>query len=358
MKPLCWLALIASFAQLLGAQTPVAAKPSSQVASKLHEDRPKRFFSNDSFWNQTLPEHPEIDPRSNYWIHLMETDAQKSPGLGINATRYTIPVYEVDANTPLKTVLPNSTFYRHAKDFPERVPIPDKAVSDNLSDHHLALIDWASDTGWDMWEAIYRNGQWYSNTGIRYKLDGSGVFSTAELGMKNNDSVHQYGPGRASGVPIIAGLIMYREAEDLEIDHKIAGATRFVAFHEFVFPAAWTDGDCEGGIPEGAVLQLDPKLDLSKFDLTPEEKAVAQAMQRYGVVLVDYANGNVIYAEGLYGQNQNSWSGKLREWSGGIVNIPLEHYRVLAVKNSVHEGLARRDSRDKYNPHCRAQTSP
>ncbi len=272
--------------------------------------------------------------------------------MGINATRYTIPVYYVDANTPLKSVLPNSAFYRHARDFPEQVPIPDKAVSDNLSDHHLALIDWANDTGWDMWEAINRNGQWYSNTGIRYKLDGPGVFTTAELGMKNNDSVHQYGPGRASGVPIIAGLIMYPEAESLEIDHKIAAATRFVAFQHFVSPATWTDGECVNGVPEGAVLQLDPKLDLSKFELTAEEKTVARALQRYGAVLVDYADGNVIYAEGLYGQNQYSWAGKLREWSGGIVTIPLEDYRVLAVKNSVHEGLVRRD---ENNPHCSGQ---
>jgi hypothetical protein len=343
------LILVVSVAPLLVAQAPAAVRPSSHIAQAPHGDKPKRFFSDESFWNQPLPANPEIDPRSDYWIGLMKIDAKKNIGLGINATRYTIPVYEVDANTPLKTVLPNSTFYHHAKDFPDRVPIPDKAVSDNLSDHHMALIDWANDTGWDMWEAINRDGQWYSNTGIRYKLDGPGVFDTAELGMKNNDSVHQYGPGRASGVPIIAGLIMFHEAESREIDHKIAGATRFVAFQEFVFPATWTDGECEGGIPEGAVLQLDPKLDLSKFELTPEERAVARAMQRYGVVLVDYADGNVIYAEGLYGQNQNSWTGKLREWSGGVVNIPLENYRVLKVKNSVHEGLVRRD---ENNPHC------
>jgi hypothetical protein len=56
-----------------------------------------------------------------------------------------------------------------------------------------------------------------------------------------------------------------RRGEAGEIRHKIAAASRFCAYKEFVFPAAWTDGFTEGGIPEGTVIQLDPSLDLSKF---------------------------------------------------------------------------------------------
>ena len=59
-----------------------------------------------------------------------------------------------------------------------------------------------------------------------------------------------------------------------EIRHKIAAASRFCAFKEFVFPAAWTDGFTEGGIPEGTVIQLDPTLDLDQFELTREERIV------------------------------------------------------------------------------------
>jgi len=324
-----------------------AQAPSSATA------QPKRFFSDESFWNQPLPANPEVDRRSSYWIGLMKTDTQRN--VGVNATRFTIPVYEVSAATPLKTVLPNSTFYQHAKDFPEKAPIPDGALPDAQSDHHLALIDRAAHTAWDMWEAENRGGQWYSNTGIKYDLDGPGVFSTAALGVKNGESVHQHGPGRAPGVPIIAGLAMYDEVESGHIRHKIAAATRFVAYQEFVFPAAWTDGTCDGGIPEGSVLQLDPKLDLSQFDLTAEERTLARAMQEYGIVLVDYAGANVVYAEGLYGQKGRSWDGKIREWTGGIVRIPMENYRVLAVKNSVHMG-------DKHYqehiPLCKAQPAP
>jgi hypothetical protein len=33
----------------------------------------KRFFSEDSFWNTPLPANPEIDPRSEHCIRLLES---------------------------------------------------------------------------------------------------------------------------------------------------------------------------------------------------------------------------------------------------------------------------------------------
>jgi hypothetical protein len=348
MKNLPFIVITLALAIRCDAQSPPANGVQQQPGHISNKPETRRFFSDESFWNQPLPVNPEIDARSPQWIALMKRDPMKN--FGVNATRYTIPIYEINEKTPLKTVLPNSDFYQHAKDFPKQVPIPDDAVSDDQNDHHLALVDWSRNTAWDLWGAELRNGQWYSYTGIRYRLDGPGVFSTKELGMKNNDSVHQYGPGRASGVPIIAGLIREEEARSGRIEHKIAAASQFVAFQEFVFPAAWTDGACIGGIPEGAVIQLDPKLDLTKYDLTPEEITVARALQEYGLVLLDYAGANVIYAEGLYGSKDKSWQGRLREWNGGLITIPVESYRVLAVKNSVHEGLRWRQNEN--NPHC------
>lgn len=298
--------------------------------------KPKRFFSDESFWNQPIPANPEIDPRSSRWIELLKQDHERN--FGVNATRFTIPVYEVDEKTPLHTVYPNSMYFKHGPGFGKDIPIPDDAVSDAQSDAHLALIDRKRNLAWDMWYAKRRNGEWYSNTGMKYRLDGSGVFDRKQFPIKTGDSIHQYGPGRAAGVPIIAGLIMYDEALSGAIEHKIAAASSFVGFREFCFPATWTDGPYKGGIPEGAVIQLDPKLNLDQFGLTPVERTIARALQGYGMVLVDYAGGNVIYAEGLYGKKDRSWDGKIREWSGGIINIPVENFRVLKVSNPVLDG--------------------
>ncbi len=314
-----------------------------------------RFFSDSSFWNLPIPENAETDPRTPGWIKLLETEPS---GLNfkLNTENWTIPVYEVDQSTPLSKVgllyltaedkvhwHTTKEHFGHGKGF-DSVPIPQTASPDPQSDSHMALIDRNKNLVWDMW-ALSKDtsGNWRSATGMKYRLDGSGVFNTDELGMKDGESVHFYGPSRAAGVPAIAGLILYDEVKEGEIRHKIAAASRFCAYKEFVYPAAWTDGFTEGGIPEGSTIQLDPKLDLSKFSLTREEIIMCKALQKYGMVLVDIAQGQAIYAEGLWGHPGKLWKDKLRE-IGGISQIPYSNYRVIKVTGAVHKG----DGRSKF----------
>jgi hypothetical protein len=227
------------------------------------------------------------------------------------------------------------------------VPIPPEASPDPKADSHLAVVDWEQHRVWDMW-ALSRNpdGTWKSATGMVYAADGPGVFSTAEIGVKDGESVHFHGPSRAAGVPAVAGLIMYDEVAAGEIRHKIAAASRFCAYKEFVFPAAWTDGFTEGGIPEGSVIQLDPTLDLNQFQLTREERIVCVALQRYGMVLVDIAQGQPIYAEGLWGHPGKSWKGKLSHGANGITKLGFRHFRVLTSGPATQQG----DGRSKFAP--------
>jgi hypothetical protein len=318
----------------------------------------QRFFNDSSFWNQPIAEDAAIDERSVGWIKLLETEPS---GLNfkLNCEKWTIPVYEVDTKTPLSKIglyyltaqekihwHTDKAHFGHGKGF-DSIPIPKTASPDPQADSHMAVIDRSRNLVWDMW-ALSKDslGNWSSATGMVYELDGSGVFNTEEIGVQDGESVHFYGPSRAAGVPAIAGLIMYDEVMEGEIRHKIAAASRFCAFKEFVYPAAWTDGFTDGGIPEGSVIQLDPNLDLSKFNLTKEEIILCKALQNYGMVLVDIAQGQAIYAEGLWGQPGKSWDGKLPE-IGGISKIPYSNYRVLQAKNPVFKG----DGRSKFqNP--------
>ncbi len=318
----------------------------------------RRFFSDESFWNQPIPAGAEIDRRSPEWIRLLESEPT-SQGFILNTTQWTIPVYEVDSSTPLvevgyvaitpaEKVRWHTTRDRfgHGPGF-GRVPIPPQAEPDPKFDSHLAIVDWERNLVWDMW-AVSRNpdGSWKSATGMVYAANGPGVFSTVELGVKDGESIHFHGPSRAAGVPAVAGLIRYDEVMAGEIRHKIAAASRFCAYKEFVFPAAWTDGFVEGGIPEGSVIQLDPKLDLTAFKLTREERIVAVALQRYGMVLVDIAQGQPLYAEGLWGHPGKSWEGKLQHGGGGLARIPFRHYRVLQAGPVTRQG----DGRSKFAP--------
>ncbi len=305
---------------------------------------PPRFFSDNSFWNQPIPENAEIDPRSDYWISLLERDPS-GENFGLNIESYTIPIYEVDSKTvPFQKVKSKRTwegedgfFTGHEPEFDSLgVPIPDYLVPSPGTDKHAAIVDWKANMVWDMfWVKQLEDGSWISATGMVYPLNGSGVFRTSDFKVKINESIHKYGPGVAAGMPIIAGVIRYDEVKYGEIRHKLAGAVRYVAFQEFVFPATWTDGNFDGGIPEGAVLQLDPDLDLTQFDLTESELTVAKALQEYGVVLVDFSAGSTIRAEFLGDHSGKSWDGLLRGWEipGGIKTIPVSNYRVLKIEN-------------------------
>ncbi len=336
----------------------VVATMSAAAAPASTPPAPRRFFSDDSFWNQPIPGNAEVDPRTERWIKLLETEPTGENFL-VNCKQWTIPVYEVNSSTPLQKVgllaiTPEEKirwhtdrgFFGHGKGF-DLVPIPAEASPDPQADSHLAVVDWEKNRVWDMW-ALSRNsdGTWKSATGMGYAANGPGVFSTAELGVKDGESVHFHGPSRAAGVPAVAGLIMYDEVAAGEIRHKIAAASRFCAYREFVFPAAWTDGFTEGGIPEGTVIQLDPTLDLSAYKLTREERIVCVALQRYGMVLVDIAQGQPIYAEGLWGHPGKSWEGKLPHGAGGITRIPYRHYRMIKTGPAIHQG----DGRSKFAP--------
>jgi hypothetical protein len=335
----------------------IAALLSSAAAGAEPGTGSHRFFAGDSFWNQPIPSDARVDPRTARWVSLLETEPSKENFL-INCDQWTIPVYEVNAGTPLVRVgllaltpaeqvrwHTDRRFFGHGKGF-DMVPIPKTASPDPQSDSHMAVVDWGRDLVWDMW-SLSRNpdGTWKSATGMVYPADGPGVFTTADIGVRDGESVHFHGPSRAAGVPAVAGLIMYDEVMSGEIRHKIAAASRFCAYKEFVFPAAWTDGFVEGGIPEGSVIQLDPALDLTPFPLTPEERILCVALQRYGMVLVDIAQGQPVYAEGLWGHPGRSWKGKLRS-TGGLSKIPYSHYRVLESGPVTAQG----DGRSKFAP--------
>jgi len=315
------------------------------------------FFAADSFWNQPLPQNAKIDPRSDLWISLL---AQEPAGayFGINTDKYTIPVYIADENTPRYTVYHrevsqhfkdihghnNSWFethdhYGHGNGFGQNVPIPEGAMMDPQEDAHMVIVDWNQNRVWDVWGLEFKNGRYASFTGMTYDAKGSGVFDPSDFKVQNGESIHFYGPGRAAGVPVVAGLILYSEVEQGCIPHKLAIATRHNAYQEFVYPATWTDGVLKGGIPEGAIIQLDPELDLDPFELTPEERIVATAAQQYGMVVVDDGGGNAIYAEGLYENSTKNWKGKLRGWEAGLISIPIQHYRVIETGPTQKGGL-------------------
>ena len=59
MKLLCSLAVILYLAFPCGAQTPVENISAKHLPSQARDKKPRRFFSDDSFWNKPLPANPD-----------------------------------------------------------------------------------------------------------------------------------------------------------------------------------------------------------------------------------------------------------------------------------------------------------
>ncbi|MFP4581034.1 MAG: hypothetical protein ACLFQ6_09910 [Candidatus Sumerlaeia bacterium] len=318
----------------------------------------KRMFSEQSFWNQALSTDARTDPRSDFYLAEMDQGDAGSGPLHMNLHKFTMPVYEANASTPRRTVhrrpitadhhefrrgtywkkdLSDPYWFGHGPGFGENVPIPENATPDPDADSHMAVVDWEARIAWDMWGVrIREDGEYESFTGMVYSLDDDGVWKREDFAVKPGESIHFYGPGRAAGVPIIAGLFMYDEVVAGHIPHKLALATWHNACGKFCPPAAWTDGFRADGLPEGAVLQLDPDLDLKRFEISPAAATVARAMQEYGAVNVDNARGNVIYGEGLWAHPEKSWEGLLGERELEV--IPMDHYRVIQIEGIIEEG--------------------
>lgn len=182
---------------------------------------------------------------------------------------------------------------------------------------------------------------------MKYRVDGSGVFDRSDFAVHNGESIHPYGPSRAAGVPAMAGTIMHEEVLAGRIEHRLAFATQAAAFQRFVSPpACWTDGGWKKGLPEGAVLQLDPDLDLEPFGLSPTALIVARALQEYGAVCVDVCGGHCLYGEGLYSDPQKrTWEGLLK--GNDLVKIKLSNYRVMKMENVIPQGMGHREKPEK-----------
>ena len=112
----------------------------------------------------------------------------------------------------------------------------------------------------------------------------------------------------ATSLPVAAGLITIADLRSGVIDHALSVALPAPRAGVYAWPAQRSDGT--GGpntIPEGARLRLDPSLDLNSLNLPPLTHMIAEAAQRYGIIVRDQTHyGISFYAEDptQYGGNK------------------------------------------------------
>jgi hypothetical protein len=145
---------------------------------------------------------------------------------------------------------------------------------------------------------------------------------------------------RASGFPLIAGLILVDEVRAGRIDHARVFAYDHCRTGFFVSLASTAQVTVPGtknstGIPMGGRIQLDPSWDVEHSALTRSGKIIARALQKYGAYCGDFAEANVLFAENS-AEAVKAWEGLLRSEDLQAVFTPemlREHFRVLDMGN-------------------------
>jgi hypothetical protein len=211
------------------------------------------------------------------------------------------------------------------------VPIPDAALPDPASDGHLAVIDRSSGCEYDFWRLRRTGRGWEASWGNALPVRGTGVY---RRGFS----------ARGSGFALLAGLITPAELRRGRIDHALLLSYPYTRAGGPVRPATESDGRTPGrrATPEGARLQLDPRLDLDVLGLRGYELTIARALQVHGAFVGDTGGiGISLYA--LHPQSTAGfpYDGLLPdETFPPLDGIPFERMRVLRL-GARHRGEPR-----------------
>src|SRR5512133_2772161 len=233
------------------------------------------IFPADNPWNTDISSAP-LDPRSDAWVASIGTATAFHPDFG---SVYGSPYTTADASTPRVPV----RFTWADESDPGPYPIPPDAPMEQGSDAHVLVVDTATCTLYELFAARPSAAGWSAGSGAVFDL-GSNALRPA--GWTSAD---------AAGRPIFPGLARYEEVAAGEIRH----ALRFTAVQTqrgYVDPArhfasSITDPDVP---PMGARARLKATVDVSA--MSPQARVVAQALQRYGMLLAD--NGSSWYVTG------------------------------------------------------------
>ncbi|HAY05473.1 MAG TPA: hypothetical protein PKV67_07475 [Hyphomonas sp.] len=299
MRSILPAAALLGAAMLTGcAQT--GAKTASVATEVAAETGPFRPFNATSPWNTKIPADAKIDPNSDV---LMADFAELNP-LHINIAEWSVAVYQVDAKTTPRQYVQGLYPNQYGRGFGprKRIPIPNGATAGgpNPGTGYIVLEDRKTGTAWEMRQAGQnKDGGWYAGFGATVDLRGNGVNPPWMVA----ESPLMAASPRPSGVPLSAGLIRVDELKAGRIEHALAFAYGNVRTNAFVAPASTAMPSREGradnpfGLPLGARIMLDPAYDIENTMLSPSAKVIARALQEYGAILVDEADGAVIYAE-------------------------------------------------------------
>jgi hypothetical protein len=282
-------------------------------------------FAPDSVWDAQLADDAALVPDSAGLVGELRRQAGLSGGTWINSTSFSVPVYTVGPNQPTVRVTAD-TPYPPLQDAWAAVPIPAGAHPAPGSDAHMVVYQPSSDTLWEFWAMYQGSGGWHASWGgkMEHVSSNPGYFDGT------------WG-GTATSLALLGGLIRPDELAAGHIDHALAVAIPEAKQNSVVWPAQRGDGVATGAhaIPEGTRFRIDPDFDLDSISLAPAARVIAEAIQRYGMIVRDQAGAVVLYAEDPQTMSNDPWPGLFNEWPNNLLNsLPWAHMEVVTPDRS------------------------
>lgn len=242
-----------------------------------------QLFPASNVWNTPIVDRP-VDPRSDAYLAAIGLTIPLHPDFGTNRLRthlFGIPYLVIDgSDTPRYTVPFN---YDDQSD-PGPYPIPDDVPIEDGGDRHALVLD---RNAWRLYEIYLLAGEppvWEAGSGAVFDL---GSDASRPRGWTSAD---------AGGLSVLAGLVRADEVYDMgEIRHALRFTARRTQ-NSFIYPARHQASRLkhESLPPMGLRLRL--KANVRIDDLPEGARVIAEALQRYGMILAD--NGGPLFLTG------------------------------------------------------------
>lgn len=268
----------------------------------------ERLFAPDSVWNASLSNSAPLDPSSVARMAAFDAEIQNEITVGIgpwiDEVRYSTPLYRVAPDQPRVPVKLDTGAWGAPLQaaLAQGVPIPDDAQPAAGTDGQLTIYQPSSDTLWELYQASRMADGWHATWGgvMQQASKSPGYYTGSSWPGLTGIQGWNWG-STATSLPVIGGTIMIDELQRGHIDHALAMNIPNPCAGVFSWPAQRSDGsmtadDC---LPEGAHLRLDPALDLSTLNLPPITRMLAEAAQRYGIIVRDKTG----HATGFYAED-------------------------------------------------------
>jgi hypothetical protein len=323
VRPLCVGVLLAG---LLVLGTSLAAVPAASAGTPLPGAPNCSMFPADNVWNTPITNLP-VDPHSAQWLASMNAQSTNlHPDFGPSGdptNPYGMPYTVVPSGHAFVNV---SFQYADESDpgpYPFGPDTPIEGGQNAIGDRHALMVDPATCTLYELYDAQYSSGGSTAGSGAIWNLRSNAL---RPAGWTSAD---------AAGLPILPGLVRYDEVQSGSITHAIR-MTAETTDTSYVWPARHEAGArSDPNLPPmGARFRLKASFDISGF--SPQAQVVLRAMQQYGLILAD--NGSNWY---FGGTADPAWPLSLVDELKGIPASAFEAVDESSLMVSPDSGQAR-----------------